>query len=114
MVEYPVQDFEVREEEEGYNLGYFVGQKIRQYEVLSIIKRDLVNYSYSSSITITLADVVAEMGVDIEDYEESMNDPDIPLTKFKYINKVLVDIINRELRTIRRELREVGVTYPSE
>ena len=118
MVEYPVQDFEVREEEEGYNLGYFVGQKIRQYEVLSIIRRDVKNYSDSNSIVVTLADVAAEMGVDIEDYEEVRNSPEVvyrfPDDEVKAASKVLVDILDIELMTIRRELRAVGVTYPSE
>ena len=108
MVEYPVQDFEVREEEKGYNLGYLVGQKIRQYEVLSIIKRELKSNNGSSKITLTLADVVAEMGVDIEDYEEALTE------RAESTTKVLVDIIDLELKLIRRELRQVGVTYPSE
>ena len=118
MVEYPVQDFEYREEEKGYILGYFVGQKIRDYEVLSIIRRDVDNYSYSNSIVVTLADVVAEMGVDIEDYEEIRNSPETVYRTsddpVEAASKVLVDILDLELKVIRRELRQVGVTYSSE
>lgn len=103
-------------DEINYNLGYYVGRRIKQYEVLNIIRRDVDNYSYSNSIVVTLADVAAEMGVDIEDYEEVRYSSEVVYRsadeEVEAASKVLVDILDNELMTIRRELRQVGVTYP--
>ena len=116
MVEYPVQDFEYREEEKGYNLGYSVGQKIKEYDTLDAMKRELEDNKDSYDVTVALAGVLERMGVDIEDLKEELDNPEqgVALTRAENATRILIDIIYIEQMTIRRELRQVSVTYPSD
>ena len=72
MIEYPEQDFEIREEEEGYNLGYEVSRLIRDYEVVSVIM-SVSNYIYGDP---TLAEMMYQLRFNTENVRDIENQYD--------------------------------------
>ena len=115
MVEYPVQDFEVREEEKGYNLSYEISRLIRDYEVVSIIITE-ARYSTGSE----LAQMMYQLGFETEPIEKAearIYDEDLDASddEFQSIRQdAIVEAGEKTQQRIRKRLRELGVTYPSD
>ena len=115
MVEYPEQDFEVREEEEGYNLGYEVSRLIRDYQVVSVIMGE-ARYSSGNE----LAEMMYQLGFETEPiskaetriYDEDLDAGDDGFYDIR--QDAIVEAGEKTQERISKRLRELGVTYPSD
>ena len=118
MVEYPEQDFEIREEEEAYNQGYGVSRLIRDYEVVSVIIREARYSDYSEANT--LAEMMYQLGFDTEPISKAENriyeeDLDASDDEFESIRQdAIVEAGKMTQEKIIKRLRELGVAYPSD
>tara|TARA_R100000654_G_C2583407_1_gene111936 strand:- start:162 stop:485 length:324 start_codon:yes stop_codon:yes gene_type:complete len=107
MVEYPVQDFEVREEERGYNLGYQISRLIRDLEILEIIERE----SYDQDVS-TLDELLYQFGFESLDEEKVI---DMDFDDFDRENdfrrKLMREAIQEEIKNIKGKLDALNVVY---
>jgi len=105
MVEYPVQDFEVREEERGYNLGYQISRLIRDLEILEIIERE----SYDQDVS-TLDELLYQFGFESLDEEKVI---DMDFDDFDRENdfrrKLMREAIQEEIKKIKGKLDALNV-----
>ena len=105
MVEYPVQDFEVREEERGYNLGYQISRLIRDLEILRIIQRE----SYEQDVS-TLDELLYQFGFESLDEEKVI---DMDFDDFDRENdfrrKLMREAIQEEIKKIKGKLDALNV-----
>ena len=107
MVEYPVQDFEVREEKRGYNLGYQISRLIRDLEILRIIQRE----SYEQDVS-TLDELLYQFGFESLDEEKVI---DMDFDDFDRENdfrrKLMREAIQEEIKNIKGKLDALNVVY---
>ena len=105
MVEYPVQDFEVREEKRGYNLGYQISRLIRDLEILRIIQRE----SYEQDVS-TLDELLYQFGFESLDEEKVI---DMDFDDFDRENdfrrKLMREAIQEEIKKIKGKLDALNV-----
>tara|TARA_R100000655_G_scaffold55096_1_gene93129 strand:+ start:119 stop:442 length:324 start_codon:yes stop_codon:yes gene_type:complete len=105
MVEYPVQDFEVREEKRGYNLGYQISRLIRDLEILEIIERE----SYDQDVS-TLDELLYQFGFESLDEEKVI---DMDFDDFDRENdfrrKLMREAIQEEIKKIKGKLDALNV-----